>query len=213
MTPILLPQGTVEAVLVTPPGGNVSEPVDELVCYVGLGIEGDKHAGRHMVDAREDVARMIGLPKGVEIANLRQFSAVSRHELDEISERMGCCMSIPAGLLGENLVISGIPNFSSLPAGTQLVFRRGSPPEVYRSTILYVTAENNPCKIPAQNILAWATERKYRLDKTGKPFAKAAKGSRGVVGLVKASGKIGVGDAVFAMLTPLHEDPNASDSE
>ena len=209
MTPILVPQGIVEAVLVTPCGGSVSQPVNELVCYVGLGIEGDKHAGRHMVDAREDVAREIGLPKGVEIANLRQFSAVSRHELDEISQRMGLSTPIRAGLLGENLVISGIHNFSNLPAGTQLVFQRADKPGEYLSIILYVTAENNPCKIPAQNILARVTQLKHRMDKTGQPFAKAAKGSRGVVGLVKASGKIGVGDRVFAMLPPLHEAPDS----
>lgn len=207
MTPILVPSGTVESVLITHPGVSTSEPVDELVCYVGLGIEGDRHAGRHMVDAREDVARTIGLPKGVEIANLRQFSAVSRHELDEISKRMGLSTPIMAGLLGENLVISGIHNFSNLPVGTQLVFQRADKQGLYRSTILYVTAENNPCKVPAENILAWVNEHKYRVDKSGQQFAKAAKGSRGVVGLVKASGKIGVGDRVFAMMPPLYEAP------
>lgn len=189
--------GKVEAVLLNSSGSGVSVAVSELRCFVGEGLEGDSHSGRRMVDAREDVARHIGLPKGVEIANLRQFSAVSVAELQQIGKQMGSSSDLAFGLLGENLVLSGIDGFSKLPAGTQLTFAKATTNQP-RSTILYISAENNPCALPGRNITEWSTAKRIRLK--GDPFVQAAKGRRGVVGLVKAGGKIEAGDTVAVWL-------------
>lgn len=189
--------GKVEAVLLNQVGSSVSVAVSELRCFVGAGLEGDRHSGRRMVDAREDVARHIGLLKGVEIANLRQFSAVSAEELHDISKQMGSGADLAYGLLGENLVLSGIENFSSLPAGTQLTFAKASTGQP-RSVILYITAENNPCSRPGKNITEWSADKNIRLK--GETFVRSAKGRRGVVGLVKAGGMIEPGDLALVWL-------------
>ena len=142
-----------------------------------------------MCDVREAVIRAHGIPKGTEIANTREFSAVSSEELDEIASAMGV-PEIPDGALGQNLVLQGVPGLTQLPPGTLLMFKdpKGNP----RTAVLAVWGENTPCVIPGQEIQKHYPERSGLVGM----FPKAALKRRGVVGFVYCSGFIQQGDQV-----------------
>lgn len=187
--------GKVESTLVTPFGSAcASRPVDRLRVIAGEGIQGDRHAGTRLSDARETVLQKIGVGKEVPIANVRQFSAISIEELEAIAKAMGTPGPIPNGTLGENLIVSGIPEFSLLPAGTLLTFAKEG---VNRKATLAVWGANPPCGIPHKSILrAFSAESAAFEPK--KAFGSAARGIRGVVGFVYCSGQIKPGDTITA---------------
>jgi hypothetical protein len=179
----------------------VTTEMRELKAY-HYGISGDKHGGQQrQLDAREVELRAWGLPKGIEIANRRQFSAVSAEELWLIAAELKC-PNIPYGSLGENLVIRGIPHFSGLPRGTKLFFES---PREKRSAVLEICAPNGPCQYPGQ-VLQRHFPDIPRLEQL---FPTVAQGKRGVVGIVYASGTIKFGDAVVAKIPPqrLYDPP------
>lgn len=165
--------------------------VDSIKCFINEGIKGDKHSMGRLGDAREDAIKHFGLPKDIQVANMREFSAISVEELEEISKNMSLPERIPFGCLGENIVISGIGDFSKLPPNTQLFFE--TPTHQKRACSLLVCDRNNPCLEPGKNIAEYFADEK--LDTM---FPKAAMGRRGLVGIVYTSGKIKVGDKVFA---------------
>lgn len=183
--------GRVEAVLVAAAfGDHVSVPTKKIQVIRGHGVRGDSHAGARLADAREQELTKFGLPKGIEIANHREFSAVSVEQLAEIAEAMGV-EGIPRGCLGENVIVSGIPRFTELPPGTMLFFRKGAQP---RTAVLLVWKENAPCVAPGEAIQA----RHPSMPGLAALFPKAAMGRRGVVGTVYCSGFIHEGDEVVA---------------
>lgn len=187
--------GKVESTLVTPFGSAcASQPVDRLRVFVGEGVQGDRHAGTRLSDARETVLQHIGVGREVPVANVRQYSAISVEDLIVIGSTMGTPSPIPHGALGENLVVSGIPDFSQLPPGTILTFAKG---DVNRKAALAVWAANPPCGIPHRGIL-----ETFGGEDTGftpkKAFGSAAQGIRGVVGFVYCSGQIKPGDTITA---------------
>ncbi len=187
--------GRVDAVLVaTDPDYLVSRKLKKIQVLVGEGVKGDKHAGRRLSDVRDKDLQRFGIPKDTEVANHRQFSAVSAEELEEIARNLDIPRLDP-GLLGENLVLSGIPNLSMLPAGTKLFFRNSR--KHIRTAVLVVWEENTPCRTPGEAI----GHALGRHDIASR-FAKAAYGLRGVVGSVYCSGTIHVGDEVVARLPP-----------
>src|SRR5688572_7129240 len=142
--------GRVEAVLVAHAfGDHVSVPIKKIHVIRHHGVRGDNHAGTRLADVRERALLDFGIPKGTEIANHREFSAVSQEQLDEIAAAMGA-PSIPHGCLGENLVVRGIPNFTALPSGTLLFFRKS--PTSPRTAVLAVWGENSPCLAPGEAI-------------------------------------------------------------
>lgn len=198
MKPTLICEGVVEATLVTPFGsGSVSQEVDELVALVGEGLRGDRHGGTRLSDVRETVLKEIGVGKEVPIANVRQFTAVSQADLLVIAGSMNTPAPVPHGMLGENLVISGIPNLTQLDPGTQLTFGSKG---VDRKAVLAVWGENLPCGGPHKNIVEHFTTDGQEPFKPMKPFQTAAIRRRGVVGFVYCSGKIKPGDIVRAWM-------------
>ena len=181
--------GRVQAVLVAADFGSIlSAPCPKIQVICGHGIQRDKHAGARLADVRERDLRSFGLPKGMEIANHRHFSAVSSEELLEIGLALGLLTSIPFGYLGENLVLVGIPKLTNLPPGTMLFFRKDE--HLIRTAVLVVWGENKPCIVPGKALQA----RFSRIAATC--FPRAAMGRRGVVGSVYASGTIHAGDTV-----------------
>lgn len=183
--------GRVESVrLGLTPGSIVTTEQEKVSVILNHGFKGDSHAGARLADVREKALLEFGLPKGLEISNFREFSAVSTEELGQIAHNMGLSL-IPFGCLGENLVLSGIPMLSMLPPGTMLFFRKNA--KELRTAALFVAGENTPCILPGQAIREAYPEAS---DKLAGTFVKAAIGLRGIVGKVYASGRIAVGDEV-----------------
>lgn len=145
------------------------------------GFVGDCHAGFvRGADSREK-----GIPRGTTIRNARQWSAVSVEELQAIAATMGL-EQIEPWKLAANLTLSGIPNLTGLPRGTQLRFDDGP--------ILVVEEENLPCTHAGKEVVARQAGR------TPHEFVKAAMHLRGVVGVVHLPGTIRVGETVTVVL-------------
>ena len=144
------------------------------------GIVGDRHRGFERRCWSGDKQ-----PKGTIRRNERQWSAVSVEELADIATAMGTSGPLTAESVGANLCIEGIPELSRLPKGTLLRFPSGAE--------LIVEEYNPPCsdmgKIQGEAHGVAATA-----------FPKAAKLTRGVVGVVEATGTISAGDDVTVTL-------------
>jgi hypothetical protein len=196
--------GKVEKVLVASQyGSHVSIAAEKVKFIQGQGVLHDNHYGPRLLDVRDSTALRLGLPKGMESFNIRQWSAISQEELEETARFMEI-PSIDHGLLGENLVVSGIPSFTRLPVGTQFFFK--GPKGELRSTILFVYGENAPCHIPGDAIQARHSDRQG----LKVSFIRNAKHRRGLVGFVIGSGFIKEGDTIIAEIPEQeHYDPLA----
>lgn len=120
--------------------------------------------------------------------NERQWSAVSVEELGEIQKAMDLNETLTAASVGANICLSGVPDLSRLPKGTILKFPSGAE--------LMVEEYNTPCLEMGQNLASIHTT------KSGQPlgdttFSKAAKHSRGLVGVIEVAGIIHAGDEVI----------------
>lgn len=186
-------RGRVEAVLVANIFGSiVSTQMKKIQAIRGHGIRGDAHAGTRLQDVRElELRKFDATKKGTEIANYREFSAVSLEEVQEVAIAFGLPESIPYGCLGENLVISGISKFTELPTGTMLFFQKSETEK--RTAVLLVWAENMPCEWPGKAIQSKFPD----IPDIDRLFPRAAIGKRGIVGSVYVSGFISEGDAVI----------------
>jgi MOSC domain-containing protein YiiM len=150
------------------------------------GIVGDRH--RSYV---RDTWKGDKQPYGTVRRNERQWSAVSVEELAGISEAMDLKEPITAASVGANLCIEGIPELSSLPKGTLFQFSSGAE--------LIVEEFNPPCSDMSK------IQAARHVTRSGEPvsdtaFSKAAKLTRGVVGVVEAAGAISAGDEVTVVL-------------
>ena len=146
------------------------------------GVVGDRHKSFERSTWTGDKQ-----PKGTVRRNERQWSAVSVEELADIQEAMDLVEPISASSLGANLCLSGVAELSRLPKGTTLTFASG--------VVLTVVEYNPPCLDMGQKLAAMHTSR------SGEPieptaFSKAAKVTRGVVGVVDVPGTISAGDDV-----------------
>ncbi len=150
------------------------------------GIVGDRH--RSYV---RDTYKVDKQPFGTVRRNERQWSAVSVEELAAISEVMDLKEPITAASVGANLCVEGIPELSRLPKGTLLQFSSG--------TELIVEEFNPPCS-DMSKIQAARHETRLGEPVPDTAFSKAAKLSRGVVGVVEAAGEINAGDEVTVVL-------------
>jgi MOSC domain-containing protein YiiM len=146
------------------------------------GIVGDTHRGYVRVTWQGDKQ-----PKGTQRRNERQWSAMSVEEIAGISDALDLVEPLDAATLGANLCLSGVPQLSRLPRGTLLRFPSGAE--------LLVEEYNPPCLGMGKAIAA-----RYQT-RSGKPladtdFSRAAKLTRGIVGVVEAAGPIRAGDEV-----------------
>ena len=134
-------------------------------------------------------------PEGTTRRNERQWSAVSLEELAEISGEMNLSEELSATCVGANLCLGGIPQLSRLPKGTLLKFPSGAE--------LMVEEYNPPCGYIGKKIASlYSTKSGERISPTA--FSKAAKLTRGIVGVVEASGVISAGDEV---IVEIYETP------
>lgn len=146
------------------------------------GIVGDRH--RSYV---RDTWKRDKQPFGTVRRNERQWSAVSVEELDAIAGDMDLQGPMTAASLGVNLCIKGLPELSRLPKGTLLKFPSGAE--------LIVEEFNPPCG-DMSKIQASLHQTKSGKEVSNTAFSKAAKLTRGVVGVVEAAGVINAGDEV-----------------
>jgi hypothetical protein len=148
-----------------------------------VGIVGDKHRSFE----RSAWAGWDKQPEGTIRRNERQWSAVSAEELVEIQEAMDLTEPLTATCLGANLCLSGISELSRLPKGTILEFTSGA--------VLSIEEYNHPCKYMSEKIASlYKTHSGVEILSTA--FSKAAKLTRGIVGVVEVAGDISAGDNV-----------------
>ena len=146
------------------------------------GIVGDRHQSYDRSTWQGDKQ-----PEGTTRRNERQWSAVSVEELAEIQEAMDLSEQLTATCLGANLCLAGVQELSRLPKGTLLKFPSGAE--------LMVEEYNPPCHDMGKKLASkYATRSGEPLSSTA--FSKAAKLTRGVVGVVEAAGVISAGDEV-----------------
>lgn len=146
------------------------------------GIVGDRHRSHHRTTWAGDKQA-----EGTVRRNERQWSAMSIEEIGDIGNAMGLAEPLSAAQLGANICLSGVPQLSRLPKGTILRFPSGAE--------LMVEEYNPPCHGMGQELADTTQSR------SGKPiestaFSKAAKLTRGIVGVVEVPGEIKAGDAV-----------------
>lgn len=151
------------------------------------GPEGDKHSGfvRKLSGHDGVYVRTSSLSKGDEVFNWRTWTGLSAEELGEVERSLG--LSIPRGTLLENIVFSGISDFSKLAPTTRLIFPKRS-----EQVILAVWEENGPCKGVGQRLAEY-----YGEPDLCRRLIAEAQGKRGVMGLVLSPGVVEVGDEVL----------------
>ena len=146
------------------------------------GVAGDRHQSYDRSTWQGDKQ-----PEGTVRRNERQWSAVSLEELAEIGAAMDLSETLTATCLGANLCLGGVAELSRLPKGTVLKFPSGAE--------LIVEEYNPPCHDMGKKIASlYATNSGEPLSSTA--FSKAAKLTRGVVGVVEVAGVISAGDDV-----------------
>jgi hypothetical protein len=169
---------TTLSVLLADGDGFVTRPVEELALDFE-GVPEDRHRGwRRGADSRTP-----WYPRGTPIRNTRQVSLVSVEECALVAERMDI-EDIRPEWLGANLVLSGIPHFSRLPAGTVLFFPSGAS--------LRIEQINAPCRFAGASVAEHCPKR----EGLELVFVEAAQGLRGVVASVEREGVVRAGDAV-----------------
>jgi len=155
------------------------------------GIVGDRHRSYKRGTWAGDKQ-----PEGTIRRNERQWSAVSVEELAEIDEAMDLVEPLTATELGANLCIEGVGQLSRLPKGTLLKFPSGAE--------LMVEEFNPPCHDMGKKLAETHTTRSgKKLEST--TFSKAAKLTRGIVGVIEAAGTINAGDEV---VVEVYETPS-----
>jgi MOSC domain-containing protein YiiM len=150
------------------------------------GIVGDRHQSHQRTTWAGDKQ-----PKGTIRRNERQWSAVSIEELVIIQKAMDLAEPLSATSLGANLCLAGIRELSRLPKGTVLKFPSGAE--------LLVEEYNPPCHDMGRKLaLKYTSHAGEALSSTA--FSKAAKLTRGIVGVVEVGGVINAGDQVTVEL-------------
>jgi hypothetical protein len=142
---------------------------------------GDRHHGLTMLS---NTRQRSVYERGTEIRNHRQLSLVDSAELAQIAQRMGIADLAP-GVLADNICTEGLPELTSLPRMTRLVFGEGA--------VITLGGENNPCTIAGALV--------GRIHGTSpEEFPKAAIHRRGVTGWVERPGVVRQGDVITVHL-------------
>jgi hypothetical protein len=170
--------GRLDAVLVGDLPGFETRPVPA-ADLAFAGMSGDGHAGH----TRAAGSREPWYPRDTEIRSGRQLSILSAEELATVAAALGLAALDPAAL-GANLVLSGLPRLSFLPAGTRLFFETGAS--------VVVEAQNAPCRYAGDALAA----RHPDAEDLSRRFVAAARRRRGVVASVERPGTVAAGTAV-----------------
>lgn len=127
---------------------------------------------------------------GTEIRNTRQLTVVSSEELRDIAGAMGL-ETLPAGWLGANIELSGVPDLTLLPPSSRLI--------IGDTATIVVDIENRPCALPARVIEGHHPGK-------GRLFQRHAMQRRGITAWVEREGPIRTGDPVkvFFPAQPAH---------
>lgn len=162
-----------------------SEPRDQLE-LTHEGPLGESHSGQ----TRPSCVRVkLQYPKGTEITNARQVSVLSVEEMAEVAAAMGIDRIEPEWT-GATIVMTGIPDLTTLPPSSRLVFDSGAS--------IVNDMENGPCKFVGHEI-----EREY--PGKGLSFPKHAVRKRGICGWVERPGMISID-----MKARLHTPPKVT---
>lgn len=185
--------------------GKETQKIEMLCNSRHNGPKGDVHASvaRELRGHDGDFRKFFGVRKGYPATNWRGWTAISLEEIISIAEDLAL-PEIPPGCLLENITISGIPNFSSIPRFSWLVFPEHKPAE---RTILLVWSKNEPCEgvgRKLQDLYKEEPKLSSRFIKTAMTtfHDKVTKlledrpGRRGLMGSVVCPGPIHAGDSV-----------------
>jgi hypothetical protein len=162
------------ALLTTDEKGELQTQEREVLNVDLDGFPGDRHYGYSTFSGGREKALY---ERGTTICNLRQWSAVSNEEMNEVAQKMGI-EELKPEWVGANLLFKGLTDFSSLPSFTRL---KSCDPE---GAVLIVYEENKPCRLPQPYIENGSAKKAIMT------FEKAAKHKRGLVGWVEKPGKI-----------------------
>lgn len=173
--------GLVVATHVWPDGEPVPLAVDRLVLDWG-GPVGDRHHGLTM---KSDSRQRRHYERGTEIRNHRQVTIVAAEEMAVVAEAMGI-PDIAPGLVADNLYVTGVPDLTSVPRMTRMVFAEGA--------VLMLGGPNGPCTIAGALIEAVHGT-------APSAFPKAALGRRGLAAWVEHPGVVRPGEG-FELRTP-----------
>ena len=151
--------------------------VEEITLLAGLGVEGDAHLGR-TVQHRSRVAADPTQP------NLRQVHLLHAELFDELR---GKGYDVAAGQLGENVTTRGI-DLHGLPRGA--VLRIGP------DAVVEITGLRNPC-LQIDRFRSGLLKEVMRRADDGALIRKG-----GIMGVVRAGGRIRPGDPIAVDLPP-----------
>lgn len=165
----------VVAVNASPSHAFSKERREAIVLLVGLGVEGDAHAGE-TVKHRSRVAR------DPSQANLRQVHLIHVELFEELA---GKGFDVAPGDIGENVATRGV-NLLALPRGTRL--RLGA------EAVVEVTGLRNPCK-QLDDFRPGLMSAVLDRDADGALLRKS-----GVMAIVVAGGVVRPGDAIAVTL-------------
>lgn len=139
------------------------------------GPDGEAHGGL----TRASCCRVVSqYPEGTEIKNTRQLTVLSAEEIVATATEMGL-EELDATLLGANIVLSGLPDFTHIPPSSRLQAENGA--------TLTVDMVNRPCNLPGREIEIEAAG-------FGARYKAAAKGRRGVMAWVEREGDLVMGE-------------------
>lgn len=141
------------------------------------GPVGDRHHGETMAS---DTRQAKVFPRGTTIRNHRQLSLVDAAELAEIAAALDID-TIGPGVIADNICTTGLPDLTTLPRMTRLVFPSGA--------VIMLGGPNAPCTIAGAMVAEQYGSR-------AEAFPKAALGRRGVTGWVEHPGTVQPGDDI-----------------
>jgi MOSC domain len=155
------------------------------------GFPGDRHCGA----TRRSGPREPWLARGTWVRNDRQLSIVSAEELAILA----LALEIPhidAGLIGANLLVTGLTHLSQIAPGSHLAFGGiwGGRRTFDGGAVLRVEAYNQPCRKPGRKLAAAFARPALEFS-----FVKQAAALRGLVLSVAHPGRIVPGDSVVVI--------------
>jgi MOSC domain-containing protein YiiM len=116
---------------------------------------------------------------GEVLPNTRHVTLVAKEVFDDLNRELGT--DIPHGGFGENILVEGMGDLGTIAEGDMLRFSSG--------VELEVTGQNDPCK----NLMVYHNQ-----------VPKKAYGRRGVLTVVKKTGRIRPGDTLEVLGSPSH---------